>query len=213
MRTFVAEFFSPLTALVPSELVELRGAWSTSHRKTYAKASQLGSGMGPLVDVVDAQWSGTVESRTPLAGIAVLNTGTKARWVKSAPAMLNANIYVSFTSVGAHAPRRATFTARLHGAILPGVPVDVDGDVTVTRHLRTNRIETGRAHFLVEVPGAAFVVLFLPSTVLKVGRNRLWRVLDDLALALPPELRRVLTKGRTGELQVFPQQAGDTPDD
>jgi hypothetical protein len=115
---------------------------------------------------------------------------------------LNPSIYVSFTSVGAQAPRRATFTARFHRAILPGVPVDVDGDVTVTCHLRTNRIETGRAHLFVEVPGAAFVVLLLPSTVLKVGRNRLWRVRDDLVSALPPELRRVLTKSRTGELQV-----------
>lgn len=59
---------------------------------------------------------------------------------------------------------------------------------------------TGRAHQIAEAAEAAFVVVVLPKSLLKVGRNRLWRFREEIAAALPTDLR-LFAGRRTGILR------------
>jgi hypothetical protein len=52
-----------------------------------------------------------------------------------------------------------------------------------------------------EVNGAAFVVIALQKSALKVGRNRLWRIREELTSSFPADLRQYFGRGRTGVLE------------
>ncbi len=199
MRGFVEELSSPLTAVVPAEPVTVRGSWSTHRRKAYSDASQLGTGTGPFVEVVDSVWAGTFESAVPLAGIALMCTPGTAWWAKSSPAGVHLPVRVSLTASSATTGERATFAGSFHGAFVPWVPVD--GGQAGCR-LGTENLATGRPHVVAEVGDVAFAAVLLPEALLKVGRNRLWRLRDAIAPGLPSSLAELLTRRRAGEFRL-----------
>ena len=186
---------------MPLEPVAIRGAWVTSSRRTYADAAQQGSGAGPFVDVVDARWTATCEATVPLTGLAmVFGPANEGRWVKAGPATMNPALSVSLHAHADGLAGRASFAAGLHGAWLPSMPVACGGDLPAACTLSTDPTFTGRPHLVAEIDGAAFHVVLFPGSVLQVSRNRLWRLREELASSLPADLRRLLTRGRTGDL-------------
>jgi hypothetical protein len=147
---------------------------------------------------VDAFWKATVDCAQPVAGIAFLERGRSLDWVKSAPASLNLAIDVSLHAYADDPSLGATFSGGLGGERLPGVPVRCGADLEAACAIGPARAATGRAHRVAEIDGVAFVVLLLQRSLLKTGRNRLWRLRDAFAADLPPDVRDLLTRRRTG---------------
>jgi hypothetical protein len=198
----VEQFFSPLAAVVPAQVVDLRGEWSTSLRRSYANATQADSGEGPFVEAVDAQWFGAFEAPVPLAGIAMLYRSGRGHWAKSNRAATNPEVRLSLTARADYMPARASFQGTLHGAVPPSFPVPCGKDLPAGCTLGSSRANTGRVHLVAETAGALFMVVLLQNSVLKNGRNHLWRLRDELAAGLPSDLRALLTRGRTGQLDI-----------
>lgn len=200
MPPFIEDFFSPLAAVVHGEPVKLSGEWSTSLRRTYESAVQVDSGVGPFVEVIDARWAGTFESSVPITGIAMLYRDGGS-WAKASPATMNPGVQVSVHARAGCVDGQASFAASLHGAFLPTVPVVCGDDLPAACTFGSSHAVTGRPHLVAEVDGTAFIVLMLQGSVLKVGRNRLWHLRDELASALPADLRQLLVRGRTGNFR------------
>lgn len=200
MPPFIEDFFSPLAAVVPGEPAELRGEWSTSLRRIYENAIQVDSGVGPFVEVIDARWAGTFESSVPLTGIAMLYR-SGGWWAKASPATMNPGVQVSLHTRAGCVDGQASFAAGLHGVFLPTVPVTCGDDLSAACTFGSSHAVTGRPHLVAEIDGAAFIVVMLQGSVLKVGRNRLWHLRDELVSALPTDLRQLLARGRTGNFR------------
>src|SRR5712664_3100873 len=107
MHSLIARFSAELRLIVPKEVVEIGGAWSTSRRKRYENPMQTGSGAGPFVEVIDARWRGTLECAVPLAGFAFLVTPSEMFWVKSPPPAMNPGVEVSIHARAGYLPERA----------------------------------------------------------------------------------------------------------
>src|SRR5204863_441239 len=134
----------------------------------------------------------------PLAGLALLSTPYGAQWARSAPAIANPPLEVSLSGYLPEADG-ATFTGRLHDAYLPAVPVSCGRDLTGTCTLATGPLVTGVLHRVAATTTAELSIVLLPGSALKVGRNRIWHLREELASALPAPLRAVLTRARTGD--------------
>jgi hypothetical protein len=189
-----------LAAIVPPEPIEIRGEWSRSTRRTYRGAAQAGSGAGPFAEVVDLRWNGSVACAQPVAGIAFLHARPALHWVKSAPASAKLSIEFGLHTYLDYLPGRATFSAGFGRAWLPGVAVGCGPDPVAACALGDARTATGRAHMVAEIDRHAFVVVLIQGALLKTGRNRLWRLRDELAVDLPADVRELLTRGRSGSL-------------
>ena len=199
---FLTRFFAPLAALTPPLPIELAGQWSTSTRRTYATAKQLGSGVGPFVTVTDARWDGRLESAVPLAGLLLSWSprAGEARWVKSPPAGITPLVSVHLAAAGLAPRGAASFGVLFHGATLPSVPVPSWDEARHASAPGHPYGKTGRLHLIAEAGGTSFIVVPLQQAMLKVGRNGLWRVRDEVAGALPEPLRTMMTRRRTGYL-------------
>jgi len=195
------ELNASLSALVPKEPVEFVGEWLPSVRRTYETARQSGTGSGPFVDVIDLRWRGTLTCSVPIAGIAFLVTAAELFWVKSTPAALSQPVDMSLHAYADYSARQATFAASMGGTVLPGVPVSCGGDLASSCTLGPPRFTTARAEQLAQADKAAFVVLLIQGRFLKVGRQRLWRLREELASSLPPRVREILTRRRTGTIR------------
>jgi hypothetical protein len=66
--------------------------------------------------------------------------------------------------------------------------------------VREGPLVTGRLGWVAEAQGVNFGLVLLPVPAPKVARNGLWHLRDQLAVALPEPLRRLLTRGRSGFL-------------
>jgi hypothetical protein len=66
--------------------------------------------------------------------------------------------------------------------------------------VREGPLLTARLGWVGEAQGVNFGLVLLPVPALKVARNGLWHLRDQLAVALPEPLRRLLTRGRSGFL-------------
>jgi len=191
---------SSLRELVPGESVEFGGQWVTSSRLTYKSEPQCGSGSGPFVEVVDLRWRGALTSAGPISGVAFLLTADNLYWAKAAEVSLTLPVDVSLHAYAEYTAERATLTASLGGAFLPGVPVAGCPDLAGACALGPNVLTTGRVTCLARANAAAFFVLLIQRGLLKVGRKRLWRLRDDVASSLPPGIRELLTHRRTGSV-------------
>ena len=189
---------SSLSDLVAGESVEFRGEWSTSSRRTYKSEAQIGTGSGPFRDVVDSRWRGALTSSGPITGIAFLLTADTLYWVKAANASLTLPVEVSLHAYAGHTTEGATFTASLASAYLPGLRIPGSADLTGACALGSSVLTTGRVTCLARANSAAFLVLLIQRGLLYVGRNRLWRLRDDIASSLPAGIRDLLTRRRTG---------------
>ena len=189
---------SSLSDLVPGESVEFRGEWSMPSRRTYKSETQVGTGAGPFVDVVDLHWRGALTSSGAISGIAFLLTANDLYWVKAAEASLTLMVHVSLQAYAGYTTDRATFTASMAGACLPGVPISGSADLAGACALGPDVLTTGRVTCLARANSVAFLVFLIQRGLLKVGRKRLWRVRADIASLLPAGIRELLTRRRTG---------------
>ena len=199
---FFLHLESFLGGLIPSEPVEVLGEWSTKTRKTYQSEKQQGSGVGPFVEVEDRRWHGTLSCRTASTGIMFLVTANKVYWAKAPTVALTLSVDVSLHGYTSCASDRATFTAGMGGAVLPGVPVSAPAKLDDVCVPRPNPFSAGRVVTLARTDGAAFGVVVLPSRVLKMGRNHLWRLRDAVASSLPTDIRELLTRRRSGDFDL-----------
>jgi len=195
---------SSLRAVVPAESVELRGEWTTSSRRTYRSEAQLGTGSGPLVDVVDLSWRGVLTCSSAITGIAFLLTADDLYWVKAPDASLTLPVHVSLHAYAGYTTEGATFTANLAGAYLPGVPVAGSAELRAACTLGPDVLTSGRVTCLARASSAAFFVVVIQRSLLKVGRKRIWRVRDDIASSLPAGIRELLTRRRGGVVRPAP---------
>jgi hypothetical protein len=195
----VRELASLVAAAAAPERVEIRGAWTSARRKTYASSSPAGRGSGPYVEVVDHRWHGTLHCGSPTAALAFLLAADAAYWVRSAPPAADLPVEVSMHARAGSLPGRATFTARIHGGMLPGVPFDCGSDPVDACALGGATTETGRAFALASVPGVTIVVLLVPKRLVEVGRNRLWRFREERLSSLTSH-RSPFARGRSGSI-------------
>ena len=193
---------SSLCGLIPGELVELLGEWSTKTRKTYQSEKQSGSGVGPFVEVEDRRWCGTLSCKVPVSGIMFLLTASKVYWVKAPTVALTLSVDVSLHGYAGYAEDRVTFTAGMGGAGLPGIPVAAPARLDNVCMGGMMTFTTGHVVRFAEIDSVAFVAIVLPGSVLKMGRNHLWRLRHDVASSLVPGIRELLTRRRTGEFNI-----------
>jgi hypothetical protein len=198
---------SSLSAVITSEPVTFAGAWQPATRRTYRDLGQHGKGTGALVEVVDVEWTGSLTSKVPIVCVGFLLTRDMLFWVKSAPADVSQPVTVSLTASADYSLLRAilaldkaTFAPRVGDAFLPGVPVPRVGDLSQACTLGVAEQFTGRVFSLAGAHDVSFLVLTLPGSVVKVGRNRLWHLRDTLAPLLPRPVRDLLTRRRSGNI-------------
>jgi hypothetical protein len=200
MHPVLDQLDAVLLDCVPREPVEFAGEWRERSRRTYQPETQHGTGSGPFTDVVDLRWRGALAGIAPIGGIAFLLAGERLYWAKTPEISPSLPVDLSLHAYADHLTGRATFTASVGGAYLPGVAVSVDGALEDACHIDLAGVTTGRVARLAQAPSAsAFVVLF-PRTLLTVGRKRLWRVRDELVSTLPPAVRELLTHRRSGDI-------------
>ena len=113
------EISSALMGLVPEIPVKIRGEWQTTHRRVYESAQQMGSGVGPFVDVADMRWRGTIECSTPLTGIAFLSTTREISWAKAGRPAEHPTLEVSLHARANYVDGTATFASALMGSSGP----------------------------------------------------------------------------------------------
>jgi hypothetical protein len=191
---------SALRDHVPREPVDFAGEWSRPSRRTYKSEAQVGTGSGPFADVVDFRWRGTLTGAAPIGGIAFLLTAGDLYWAKAPEISLALTVDVSLHAYAEYGADRATFTASIAGAYLPGTPVSVSSDVTESCSVQRGIVTTGRVSCLARASSAAFFVLLFQRGLLKVGRKRLWCVRDEIASSLPADIRELLSHRRTGSV-------------
>lgn len=199
-QPFFRALDAALSGIVAPKPVELRGAWSTSLRKTYRSAAQEGTGTGPFVDVQDTRWSGALSCAESIGGMGFLVTPDRIVWSKGSTVELAIPAVVCLSAHAGYREDRATFVAGLDGTGLPGIPVATDGCPTEACVVGPSRFETGRVVTVARIDPVTFAVLVLPGSILKMGRNHLWRVRDGVASHLPSRIREVLTRRRGGSL-------------
>ena len=179
------------------------GTWSTTRTRVYASPSQLGTGSGPYREVTHARWTGVIECTLPLAGIAMLHTAGTIHWAKSNPPVMNPALGISLYASGPSVPTGAQFRLSFHETLLPSVPIDCGPDLPASCTLASPPIATGRVFSAAHSADVTFALLLLPAPLTKVGRNRLWRLRDNVAAALPEPLRAILTRGRAGQFSAL----------
>ena len=183
---------------VGREAVDFSGGWSKSSRRAYQSRAQLGSGSGPFLEIVDLTWRGAATCAEPIGGLAFLLTTGNLYWAKTPEISPTLSVQVSIHAYAESRIDRATFTASLGAAYLPGVPVPTGSDLAAACTIANRAITTGRIVCLAAADPAAFFVLLLSHRMLKMGRKRLWRVRDEVASSLPADVRELLTRRRSG---------------
>lgn len=199
---FFRQLDSSLRPLIPSEPVEVVGDWSTNTRKTYQSEKQEGTGVGPFVEVEDRRWRGTLRCQTTATGILFLVTANKVYWVKAPTVSLTLSVDVSLHAYAGSTDNRATFSAGMGGAVLPGVPIATPVALDEVCTPGPTSFSAGRVVTLACADSAAFVAIVLPGVVVKMGRNHLWRIRDEVASSLPMDIRELLTRRRSGDFDV-----------
>jgi hypothetical protein len=194
------DHFQSLREVVPTEAVRASGTWVSKPQGRHVSPTQAGTGEGRFVETIDWQWDGTFETASPLAGIALLLRDERLYWVKSQPPIACPPVSFSVHGWAARSTCSVSVMGSFHGAFLPSMPVEIGQEPPVSCVIGQSAASTGTPHVVARVAGVVFAVLLLPSSAIKVGRNRLWRLREELARSLPPELHQIATRGRTGEI-------------
>ncbi len=176
----------------------MTGAWTGKPQRRYASSSQFGSGKGPFIDTVDWRWEGAFEGPSSMVGLAILSTDECWYWVKSQPPVPRPEVGVS-----AHGwttrPSTVSVAGSFHGVGSPSVPVELTDAPPSAFVMGPSIAMTGSPHVVARVARVTFAVVLLPASVVRVGRNRLWRLREPFAGKLAPGLRELLTRGRSGK--------------
>jgi hypothetical protein len=123
-------------------------------------------------------------------------------WVKAGPATVSLAVRVSLHARPGYVRARASFAAGFHGAVLRSATIACADDLTASCTLGATHAVTGRPHIVAESKDVAFVVVLIPGSAVKVGRNHLWHVREEIRASLPADLRELLTGHRTGTLSI-----------
>jgi hypothetical protein len=201
-NSFLRRLDSSLSGLIAHEPIEVLADWSTKRRKTYQSETQHGSGVGPFVEVEDRRWQGALHCPSDSSAILFLLTASKLHWAKAPMIAPTLPVEVSFHAYTECAGDRSTFSARMAGAVLPGVPVATPASLADVCARGPIPFRTGCVFVLAQTEGAAFAAVVLPDTALKMGRNHLWRLRDDVASSLGPDIRELLTRRRSGHIEI-----------
>jgi hypothetical protein len=193
-----------LSPVVPGHAIIIAGQWSTAWRRTYASETQLGTGNGPFVNVVDARWIGTLSSSVDLAILLLFLTPTHLHWVKASTLASALPVRVSVTAYTDCSPTPATFTASIADAHSLGVPIVANAGISNACSVALDESTTGRTAILATADQAKCHFLALPRSLVKVGRNHLWRLRDDITGPLPPSVQELLVRRRAGSLKLEP---------
>jgi hypothetical protein len=205
---FFRSIDSSLGELIQGEPVEVVGAWSTKTRKTYQSEKQIGRGIGPFLEVEDRHWHGTLNCRAAASGILFLLTTTKVFWVKAPTVALTMPVAVSLHAYAEYTASQAMFTAGMGGAALPSMPVATPARLDEVCGRGPMTLMAGRVVTLAQTNSAAFAAIVLPGIVLKMGRNHLWKLRDDFASSLAPDIRELLTRRRSGAFEIGSDRNG-----
>jgi hypothetical protein len=98
--------------------------------------------------------------------------------------------------------RSVSVAASFHGAGGNSSPMILDAEPPDAIAIHTSGLELGRPHLLAQLGNETVALLVLPGSIVRMGRNGLWRVCDDIASRLPPDLRLLLTRSRNGEVDL-----------
>jgi hypothetical protein len=178
----------------------MSGAWTGKPQLRYASPEQEGTGEGPYVETVDWRWEGTLESDVPFVGIAVLAFHQRFFWAKSQSPVLRASMGVA--AWASSTPGLASFSGGFHGASLPSMPVKLGEEPPTSVVIGSSSSSTGLLHVVAQLKDIGFGIVLLPGSAVKVGRNRLWHLREALASRLPPDLKQLMTRGRSGEIAI-----------
>lgn len=199
------ELDSSLSGVIASEPVTFAGAWQPATRRTHLQPD--GRGTEVLVEGIHVQWTGSLTSKVPIVCVGFLLQRDMLFWVKSAPADVSQPVTVSLYAYADQsldkrffALDKATFVPSVGGTWLPAPPVPRVADLTQACTLGVAEQFTGRVSCLASAPDVSFLVLTLPGSVVKVGRNRLWHLRGDLAPLVSPPARKLLTRRRSGRI-------------
>ena len=80
------------------------------------------------------------------------------------------------------------------------MPVEISEEPPTACLMGASATNTGTLHVVARIEGVAFAVLLLPASAVKIGRNRLWHLREDIVSRLPADQRGLLTGGRSGSL-------------
>ena len=184
---------------LPRALVSFEGGWTRSRRRSYVGPDQLCSGSGPYVEVVDDRWSGTLDASEPVAALLLCRTADRIYWVKSTPAAFGMPLSASLSGYAGYSENLYTAHLRAGGSCTPGVPI---GLKSPRDHFKVPAsASTGEVVKFLQVGAVEVAALFLPGSVLEVGRNRLWRLRERHCASIDDSARALLTRGRTGVLR------------
>src|SRR5262249_6430641 len=203
---FLDRLDAALVDAVPSAIIGVRGEWASRARRSYQAKVQLGSGLGPCVEVVDHVWDGHLTAASPFTGMALLHTDSGIHWAKAAHASQELSVRVSLHGHGHadHETDRMTFAVGLDDVLLPSVAVEASFAHPSECLVATDHIPAGRVACLARTGGRSFFVVLFASESVKFGRNRLWRLRDPIANQLPSDLGALLTRRRAGVLRPQP---------
>src|SRR5262245_56795327 len=171
MNELIQQLALAIARMGPTHDVELVGRWSTSKRKTYGDASQLGSGAGPFIDVVDVRWRATLKCAVPLVGLSFMDTPAQTLWVKSVAPEVNPTAEISMHAYAGYLPGCASLAGSLFGEVSASVPVNIGENPIDSCSLGTLHTTTATAHYVAEVDGTNFIMLVIPRTFVKIGRK------------------------------------------
>ena len=159
------------------------------------------------MEVVDVEWTGSLTSKVPIVCVGFLLQRDMLFWVKSAPPDVSQPVTVYLTASADYSLLRAilardtaTLSTSVGGAWLPAPPIPRVADLTQACTLGVAEQFTGRVYCLAHAHDVSFLVLTLPGSVVKVGRNRLWHLRGDLAPLVSPPVRELLTRRRSGSI-------------
>jgi hypothetical protein len=195
----IQSYFDGLAEIVPATAVQMSGAWSSKPQRRL-----VSSGGSQTREVIDWRWEGSFESEVHLAGLALLITKRDFYWVKARPPSPQPDVGVSAHG-WANQADSVSFTGSFHGAVVPAVPVHIATEPPSACRLGDADVRLGVPHLVAALDDAAFAVVLVPKALIRVGRNRLWRLREGFESRLPPAVLRVLASGRSGTIE-FPAQ-------
>jgi hypothetical protein len=146
------------------------------------------------------RWIGNAHADEDIVGMAFLASGATCRWVKSAERGPHPQIDIRLSSYD-DTHRDVQVGVSVGGAGMLGrCLLEREGD---SFRVEPTTCSTGTIVLLTTVEGdprTDLLALFLASSDVKFGRNRLWHLREGLVGGLAERLASLFTHGRTGQL-------------
>jgi len=155
---------------------------------------------GPSAAIVDLRFEASFAAAGEIVAVAFLRTAEAAHWVKCGPPAASLGVSIVLSRYADRRPPLASVACSIGRGCLPVVPVPAGEDLPASLRVATGAHPLGTLRPLLRAPPLEFLALLLPGPAVRMGRNRLWRLREEQAAALPGPLRSLLTRGRAGHL-------------